>query len=160
MKAAAKPVVLIVEDDAAIADNLREILELEGYEVATAANGVQALFALDGKLRPALIILDLMMPVMDGEAFRCEQLARAPEVAGIPVVGWSAFDHLRPDFEVIPKTGDGHARLMARIREAAPVPPRRPSYVSTRRLGIFAAIVASLVTLVKTLIDHWPKKPR
>ena len=157
-----RPCVLIVEDDAAISDNLREVLESEGYEVATAANGVQALFALDSKLRPALIVLDLMMPVMDGMTFRREQLERAPEIAGIPVVGWSAFDHLRPDFEVIPKSGAGRERLMARIREAAapPAPRPPPTRFSTRRLGIVAAILASLATLIKALLDHWPKKGR
>jgi CheY-like chemotaxis protein len=77
--------VLLVEDDAAIAGSLAEALEEEGLHVATAANGREALQILRNGLRPSAIVLDLMMPVMDGWDFRGEQL-RDPALKDIPVV--------------------------------------------------------------------------
>lgn len=60
--------VLIVEDNADIRETLREVLELAGYAVATAANGGEACAQLAADA-PDLIVLDLMMPVMDGWQF-------------------------------------------------------------------------------------------
>jgi CheY-like chemotaxis protein len=77
--------ILVVEDDADIRDVLVEVLELEGYEIAVAGNGREALEHLRRAKRPDLILLDLMMPVMDGWQFRAEQ-RQNPEWAGIPVV--------------------------------------------------------------------------
>ena len=68
---------------------LGRFLELEGYAVETAANGAQALQRLAGGARANLILLDLMMPVMDGWQFRKEQIQRA-ELAEIPVIVVSA----------------------------------------------------------------------
>ena len=64
--------VLVVEDDTSIRDTLELALTVQGYEVATAANGREAM-ALLRRWRPDLIVLDLMMPVMDGWNFRVEQ---------------------------------------------------------------------------------------
>lgn len=61
--------VLVVEDDQLLREALEEILVDEGIEVRTAANGAEALAYLD-TWEPDLIVLDLMMPVMDGFAFR------------------------------------------------------------------------------------------
>jgi CheY-like chemotaxis protein len=77
--------ILVVEDDADIRSALCAILEDEGYRVARAANGQEALGLLHAGLRPSVILLDLMMPVMDGSDFRAAQL-REPELASIPVV--------------------------------------------------------------------------
>ena len=78
--------ILIVDDDHDIRQTLSEVLEDEGYLVQSVANGAEALQALrEGRLLPALILLDLMMPVMDGFQFRLEQ-QRDPRIAGIPVV--------------------------------------------------------------------------
>jgi CheY-like chemotaxis protein len=82
--------VLVVDDDVEIRDALVEILVDNGYEAWSAANGREALRTLQEGKRPCLILLDLMMPVMDGRAFREEQL-RTPELAGIPVVLVSAY---------------------------------------------------------------------
>jgi CheY-like chemotaxis protein len=84
--------VLVVDDDREIRESLMEILEDHGYEVVGAANGRDALDKLQGAAeeRPCMIFLDLMMPVMDGAAFREEQL-RKPELAAIPVVVISAY---------------------------------------------------------------------
>ena len=83
------PVVLIVEDDAEIRDLVGEALDSYGYTTMAAANGADALERLRGGARPALILLDLMMPVMDGWEFRRRQLAD-PGLASIPVVVVSA----------------------------------------------------------------------
>ena len=63
----AKPasVVLVVEDEAESRDTLRELLELEGYQVETASNGKVALEVLE-TIEPCVVLLDLFMPVMDG----------------------------------------------------------------------------------------------
>ena len=73
------------QDDDAIASSLAEALREEGLKVATAANGREALQILRSGLRPSAIVLDLMMPVMDGWDFRVEQL-RDPTLKDIPVV--------------------------------------------------------------------------
>jgi CheY-like chemotaxis protein len=84
-------VVLVVEDDPDIRATLCEALEDHGYTPAAACNGVEALAYLRGNNeRPCLILLDLMMPVMDGQAFRAEQRAD-PALASIPVVVVSAY---------------------------------------------------------------------
>lgn len=67
--------VLVVEDDAVLRETLEEVLRDEGHEVRTAAHGQEALDLMD-EWHPELIILDLMMPVMDGFAFRDEQLRK------------------------------------------------------------------------------------
>ena len=78
--------VLVVDDDPDIRDSLREVLEDEGYEVACVGNGREALDHLKTtNPRPCVILLDLMMPVMDGWQFRREQKLDA-DIAGIPLV--------------------------------------------------------------------------
>ena len=57
--------VLVVDDDADIRESLRLLLELEGFAVRTAADGAQAVAAMEEET-PCLVVLDLMMPVMDG----------------------------------------------------------------------------------------------
>jgi CheY-like chemotaxis protein len=84
-------VVMVVEDDFAIRETLRELLEEQGYVVVWAANGREALTRLQGGRPPRVILLDLMMPVMDGWEFRTAQ-QRDPKLARIPVVVISA-DH-------------------------------------------------------------------
>jgi CheY-like chemotaxis protein len=82
--------VLLVEDDIDVREAVADTLEEAGYHVHPARNGQEALALLrGGSLRPCLILLDLMMPVMDGWQFREEQL-RDPALAGIPVVALSA----------------------------------------------------------------------
>jgi len=78
--------VMVIEDDAAICDGLIELLEEEGYTGIRALNGRQALDALKGEPDlPGLILLDLMMPEMNGWEFREAQL-RDSELSDIPVV--------------------------------------------------------------------------
>src|SRR5215813_9187156 len=77
--------ILVVEDDVDVARLLTEVLEAEGYRTATAANGCEALDHLRQNGHPDLILLDMMMPVMDGWKFREEQ-RKLPALASIPVV--------------------------------------------------------------------------
>ncbi|MBK9518321.1 MAG: response regulator [Anaeromyxobacter sp.] len=81
--------VLIVDDDLDIRDAVSEFLSFEGHEVFTASDGEQALVRCR-QLRPDLVLLDLMMPGMNGWDFRRAQL-RDPAIAAIPVLVVSAL---------------------------------------------------------------------
>lgn len=82
--------VLVVDDDAYIREMLTELLEDEGYQVAGAANGHDALIYLSNvDMLPKLILLDLNMPVMSGWEFRAVQMQDV-RLAAIPVVVISA----------------------------------------------------------------------
>ena len=81
--------ILVVEDDTSIRELLVELLESEGYQVASAINGLEGIKYLQSQGNPNLILIDLMMPVMDGYAFRTEQL-KNNEWALIPTVVMSA----------------------------------------------------------------------
>jgi CheY-like chemotaxis protein len=81
----ASKLVLLVDDDPDLRDITRFVLEGEGFGVATAGNGDEALQRLRvGKL-PAIVLLDLMMPVMNGFQF-LEEVAKIPSFKEIPVV--------------------------------------------------------------------------
>jgi two-component system response regulator MprA len=81
-----------VEDDADVRATLVEVLEDEGYRVATAVDGLDALRYLNAAaVLPRLILLDIMMPRMDGIAFRAEQV-KVKNLARIPVAVVSADD--------------------------------------------------------------------
>lgn len=77
--------VLIVDDDFDVRETLADVLRDEGYQVAVAVDGVDALEYLRANEAPALILLDWMMPRMDGAQFRLEQ-QKDPKMASVPVV--------------------------------------------------------------------------
>ncbi len=77
--------VLVVEDDHDLREVLAESLRLEGYEVAEAIDGLDALERLRGGSRPALVLLDLVMPRMDGRQFLAAVRADRA-LADLPVV--------------------------------------------------------------------------
>jgi DNA-binding response OmpR family regulator len=81
-----KPTILIIEDDADIAESLEYNLKREGFETVTAESGEKGLrLATDGKSQPALILLDLMLPGMNGMEL-CEKLRSDPSTEKIPIV--------------------------------------------------------------------------
>jgi CheY-like chemotaxis protein len=86
--------VLIVEDDEDLREMMAQLLTLEGFEAATVANGREALDYLHSARTPDVILLDLMMPVMDGWEFRRRQQAD-PTLAPVPVIVLSALDQAR-----------------------------------------------------------------
>jgi CheY-like chemotaxis protein len=77
--------VLVVDDDSILRESLALLLSIKGYQVITACDGREALQTLHDGRRPCLIVLDLMMPGMDGFQFRRAQL-EDPALAKIPVV--------------------------------------------------------------------------
>jgi CheY-like chemotaxis protein len=85
--------ILVVDDDNAIRETLRAILQDEGYRVAVAGNGQEALEVLETIGPPDLCIVDLVMPVMNGWEL-CAELAARPELAGVPVLLISANSHV------------------------------------------------------------------
>ena len=100
--------VMVVEDDATIRELVIELLGTEGFTAVGARSGQEALRRLRQEhLHPSVILLDLMMPVMDGWQFRAEQLSD-PDLASIPVVVVSASndgnvpadDHLDKPFDI------------------------------------------------------------
>jgi CheY-like chemotaxis protein len=84
-------VVFVVDDDPAIRESLADLLADEGYSVVTAINGAEALDKLrrPSQARPCVILLDLMMPLMNGQQFYAEQQQDA-RLASIPIVVISA----------------------------------------------------------------------
>jgi CheY-like chemotaxis protein len=84
--------ILVVEDDSITSGAVKMVLEWEGYLVDCAANGRDALNHLrQTREKPNVILLDVMMPVLDGHQFREEQ-KRDPAINSIPVVVVSAAD--------------------------------------------------------------------
>lgn len=90
--------ILVVDDNPEIRKLLRALLQRDGHAVATAGDGAQALAYLRHQPPPALILLDLRMPGIDGWSFRAQQQAD-PRLASIPVVVFSAvaFGDETPD---------------------------------------------------------------
>jgi CheY-like chemotaxis protein len=81
--------ILLVDDHSDVKEAMRAVLEAHDYAVVSAGDGLEALALLRRGLRPSLIILDLMMPGMNGWEFRAEQM-RDPELAAIPTIVYSA----------------------------------------------------------------------
>lgn len=83
------PRILLVDDDPRLARIVAMYLEMEGYDVVTAADARAAMVEIDAHL-PDLLILDIMLPGVDGISL-CEQVRRAPHTSGIPVVMFTAL---------------------------------------------------------------------
>jgi two-component system chemotaxis response regulator CheY len=77
--------ILVVDDDPSLLEVTRFVLESEGFRVETAKNGEEALQLLRAGKLPRLVLLDLMMPVMNGWQF-LEEVARTPSLKTIPIV--------------------------------------------------------------------------
>jgi CheY-like chemotaxis protein len=123
--------ILLVEDDFDMRDALIPILEYEGHRVVGAANGREALDQLRAGPKPSLILLDLMMPVMNGTEFRAE-LLRDPALASIPVVVVSADPAARSKAKVMGAVGCIEKplnidALLSQVRQSL------PEHVAVRR---------------------------
>ncbi|HUP56953.1 MAG TPA: response regulator [Bdellovibrionota bacterium] len=92
--------ILVVDDDEAIREGLETLLVDEGYEVHSAENGQVALELLRSGKRPSLVLLDLMMPVMDGREF-CAMCALDAELAAIPIILFTAGS-ITPEIAALP----------------------------------------------------------
>jgi CheY-like chemotaxis protein len=108
------PNVLVVDDEFAIADLLETILTDEGYRVRTACNGKQALAKM-ADATPDLILLDFMMPLLDG-AGMLRAMATAPAYQHIPVIMISSLSE-----EVIAKRCGGYAAFLRKPFRVAAV---------------------------------------
>lgn len=101
--------ILVVEDNDDVREMMAVTLELEGHEVATAINGRDALDKLHAGRKPCLILLDLMMPMMNGWEFQSE-LEHDPELRDVPIVVVSALGtemaHAGDAAVVLPKPVD------------------------------------------------------
>jgi CheY-like chemotaxis protein len=82
------PTILLIDDHTDVREAMEELLRGDGYTVQTASNGREALNKLYRGLRPCVILMDLMMPVMTGYEFRQEQM-RDPELSAIPIIVYS-----------------------------------------------------------------------
>ena len=120
--------VLIVDDDRDTRVAASELLAQAGYRPITARNGLEALHLLRQGERPVVILVDMYMPLMDGEAF-CDTCDAIPEFASIPRIIVSANHHARPhirrwrarSFLDKPVAGD---RVLEAVRSAtAPAQP-------------------------------------
>lgn len=85
--------ILLVDDDDGIRSVVGEILREEGFHVVCACNGMEALALLRSGVRPCVILLDLMMPLLNGWEF-LQLIKQAPDLAQIPVVILSGIDNL------------------------------------------------------------------
>ncbi len=121
--------ILVVDDDAALAEMLQLVLRQEGYETAWCAAGDQALAAF-GSVHPALVLLDVMLPGLDG--IRVCRLIR--ELSGVPIIMLTArsetaevvrgLEEGADDYVVKPfKTKELVARIRARLRSRTPEEP-------------------------------------
>jgi len=137
---------LVVEDDETIRESLSDLLEDEGATLTMASNGREALEALRRGATPDLILLDLMMPVMDGWEFRIAQRAD-DALAAIPLIAMSADRSAKAgaiaadayvgkplDFEALVQ------RIQSVVTEAAE--KRRAAIDSAASFAIMAAEIA------------------
>lgn len=120
--------ILVVEDDSATREALTLFLEGEGHTIAVATNGKEALDYLLHQPPPDLILLDLMMPVLDGYGFRQEQ-QQQPAFAGIQVIVLSGIGEIDEragflgDVGFVQKPLDGDVLLAAIHRFTTPNKP-------------------------------------
>ena len=113
--------ILVVDDEPDIREAISELLEQEGYEVVGAGDGAEALSKARAT-RPTVVLLDLMMPGMNGWEF-CARQRGDPELAGIPVIvvsalgrapGVTAADYIQKPFDL-----DALLKAVRRLARAA-----------------------------------------
>jgi CheY-like chemotaxis protein len=116
--------ILLIEDDFMLRSSLATLLDAEGYKVESSANALDALQRLDRPPKPSLILLDIMLPYMDGLEFRAVQ-RRMRNIADIPVIVITAVG-IRPEVANELELATAFfkpldpARLLAAIRRLCP----------------------------------------
>lgn len=111
------PTVLLVEDEANLREMMADALAARGYSVVTAEEGQEALQKLEGMEPPCVILLDLLMPGMNGWDF-FERLRAFPELASVPVIIHSSATSRPPDGAArVVKKPLGFERLLSIIGE-------------------------------------------
>jgi len=103
--------ILVVDDDPSIRQTVSDLLDLEGYRVITAANGVEALALLD-RTAARLVLLDMRMPIMDGWGFAHAVAERGIKV---PILVMTAADNARAWAEEI--NADGYVAKPFNLNE-------------------------------------------
>lgn len=98
--------ILIIEDEAPIRDNLRQLLQLEGYAVLEAADGISGVEAALAS-RPDLILCDILMPGVDGYGVLAE-LRGTPELTAIPFVFLTASASLEDRSQALKRGADDY----------------------------------------------------
>jgi two-component system, OmpR family, phosphate regulon response regulator PhoB len=121
IRGASKPLVLVVEDEAALAAMLRYNLERQGFRVEEAADGQEALLRV-AETRPDLVLLDWMLPALSGIEV-CRQLRRRPATRGLPIIMLTARTEEQDAVRALDTGADDHIgkpfsmeALLARIR--------------------------------------------
>jgi CheY-like chemotaxis protein len=118
--------ILVVEDDPDLGQLVAEVLESAGYRTAVAGNGAEALDRLQTIDHPDLILLDMMMPVMNGPAM-LQAMAADPGLVGVPVLILSSLPeeairlHVRDTIRILqkPYTADQVLHAVARVLDEA-----------------------------------------
>src|SRR5262245_43300136 len=119
-----RPLVLVIDDDEGIREGIVDLLEEAGFAAVGACNGLEALnFLAESRRKPALILLDLMMPILDGWTF-CKVRQGVAMLMEIPVVAISAA----------PMNG-AHEPLRVEATLAKPFDPDALAWLATRMAG-------------------------
>lgn len=128
---------LVVEDDEDIRDVVSMLLTVLGFDVKEASNGQLALEVLRGGWIPNIIVLDLMMPVMNGWTFRAEQ-RRIPAASKVPVIVLSArrppYREVDGEFqvaEILPKPFELDSFLAAVSKHCPEALQKRPDWLGS-----------------------------
>jgi two-component system response regulator MprA len=103
--------VLVVEDDAAVSESLRELFAREGYDVALASNGAEAIEMMEEGAAPCCVLVDLLMPGIVGHEF-LDYMAHEDRVSDTPVAIITGSPYLAPEgYKMFPKPLDTRALL-------------------------------------------------
>ena len=116
-----KPMILIIEDDPTVSGLLETLMQMEGYDTVIAADGLEGLLKAEFR-RPSVVLLDVMMPNVDGERV-LDELRNRPDFSDVPVLivtgradAHHAFDSIVGRENVIPKPFDA-AALTQRVAD-------------------------------------------
>jgi two-component system, chemotaxis family, chemotaxis protein CheY len=95
--------IMIIDDDEDFREVLSLVLEMQGHQVETAGEGLEALMRLRDRSRPALILLDMMMPRLDGEAFMraMRSDSRMPAIPVVVISGHHAAEQKAADLGAV-----------------------------------------------------------